>query len=252
VVVLVEGQGGPNEGNIITSASIRDPGPIPVAFELAYPMSAVSSGTSYYLYAGIQDGDQAWVTPVGVAVKAPWPLTEDVELPLAYRPDLLKGAVSGTITGVGLDPARDPEAYGTALIVKVSTGETVGFQLITPVGAVPVPFSVPYDPTTIDPNADYVARGSIWDGTQLWTTAAGVPVITKDNARSNVILTVTAVPTAVPTASPTAAPTPAPSPAVEPPPADNGGGSLPILLILGLAAIGGVVALVVYRNRKQA
>ena len=114
----------------------------------------------------------------------------------------------------GLDPARDPEAYGTALIVKVSTGETIGFQLIIPVGAVPVPFAVPYDPTTIDPNADYVARGSIWDGSTLWATTAGVPVITKDNARSNVILTVTAVPTP----SPTAAPTPAPSPAVEPPP----------------------------------
>ena len=250
VVLMVEGMGGPREGNVIASVSIRDPGPIPVAFELAYPMSAVSTGTSYYLYAGVQDGDQAWVTPVGVAVKAPWPLTEGVELLLAYRPDLLKGAVSGTLTGVGLDPARDPEAYGTALIVKVSTGETVGFQLITPVGAVPVPFSVPYDPSAIDPGADYVARGSIWDGSTLWTTAAGVPVITKDNARSNVILTVTAVPTAVPTTAPTVAPTPAPSPAVEPPPADNGGGSLPILLILGLAAIGCAVALLVYRNRK--
>ena len=250
MVLMVEGTGGPKEGNVITSVSIRDPGQVPVAFELAYPMSAVTTGASYYLYAGIQDGDQAWVTPVGVAVKAPWPLTEGVELLLAYRPDLLKGAVSGTITGVGLDPARDPEAYGTALIVKVSTGETVGFQLITPVGAVPVPFSVPYDPATIDPNADYVARGSIWDGTTLWTTDAGVPVITKDNARSNVILTVTAVPVATPT--PTAAPTPAPSPAVDPQPADNGGGTLPILLILGLAVIGGVVAAVVYRNRKQA
>ena len=98
-------------------------------------------------------------------------------------------------------------------------------------GAVPVPFSVPYDPTTIDPNADYVAQGSIWDGSTTWLTSAGVPVITKDNARSNVVLTVTPVPTP----SPTAAPTPAPSPAVEPPPVDNGGGSLPILLILGLA-----------------
>ena len=55
-----------------------------------------------------------------------------------------------------------------------------------------------------------------------------------------------------PNAAPTAAPTPAPSPAVDPQPADDGGGTLPILLILGLAAIGGVVAFVVYRNRKQA
>ncbi len=147
-------------------------------------MSAVTTGTSYYLYAGIQDGDLAWVTPVGVAVKAPWPLTEGVELLLAYRPDLLKGAVSGTITGVGLDPARDPEAYGTALIVKVSTGETVGFQLITPVGAVPVPFSRPVRPrrrSTRTPTTSPVARSGT--GRTLWTTDAGVPVITKDNAQ---------------------------------------------------------------------
>ena len=175
-------------------------------------------------------------------------MTEDVELLLAYRPDLLKGAVSGTITGVGLDPEQNPDAFGTAQIVKVSTGESIGFQLIMPVGAVPVPFAVPYDPTTIDPSADYVTEGAIWDGSTSWLTSAGVPVITNDNARSNVVLTVTPAPTP----SPTAAPTPAPSPAVEPPPVDNGGSSLPILLILGLLAIGGVVAVVVYRNRKQA
>ncbi len=249
VVLLIEGSGGPNEGNIVTSTSINDPGPIPVPFELAYPMSSVSSGAKYYLYAGIQDGDLAWVTPIGVSVKVPWPLTEDVELPLAFRPDLLKGAVSGTITGVGLDPARSPEAYGTALIVRVDTGETVGFQLVTPVGAVPIPFSVPYDPATIDPNADYVARGSVWDGTTLWTTSDGVPVITRGNAMANVVLTVTAVPAPEPTASPT----PRPSPAIEPPPpADEGGGALPILLLLALVAVGGGVAALVLRNRKQA
>lgn len=248
IVLLVEGKGGPQEGNIVASTSIRDPGPIPVPFKLAYPMSTVSAGESYYLYAGIQDGDLAWVTPVGVSVKVPWPLTEDVELPLAFRPDLLKGAVSGTITGVGLDPAGDPEAYGTAFIVRVDTGETVGFQVITPVGAAPVPYSVPYDPASIDPKADYVAQGSIWDGTTLWVTSEGVPVITKNNARSNVVLAVTAVPSPSPT--PTAAPTPAPSPAVEPPPADSDGGGLPIALILGLVALGGVVALLVLRNRK--
>ena len=131
------------------------------------------------------------MTPIGVSVDVPSPLIEGVELPLAFRPDLLKAAVGGTITGVGLDPASDPESYGTALIIKVTTGETLGFQLVSPAGAAPVPFSVPYDPLAVDPNADYVARGSMWDGTTLWAMDSGVPVITKDNARSDVVLTVT-------------------------------------------------------------
>ena len=44
------------------------------------------------------------MTPIGVSVAVPSPLIENVELPLAFRPDLLKAAVGGTITGVGLDP----------------------------------------------------------------------------------------------------------------------------------------------------
>jgi hypothetical protein len=166
-----------------------------------------------------------------------------VERPLAFRPDLLKAAVSGTIAGVGLDSARDPEAYGTALIVRVDTGETVGFELISPTGAAPVPFSVPYDPATLDPAADYVARGSIWDGTTLWNVDSGVPVITKDNARSGVVLTVTAVPQ--PTPAPTATPAPVPAPA-----GDGGPGLLAILVILGLAVLGLGALLAYLRSRR--
>src|SRR3954447_8635126 len=211
VVLLVEGTNGPSQGKTVTSVSIKDPGPKPVRFELAYPLASVTKGNPYRLYAGLVDGDNAWVTPIGVSVDVPSPLIAGVELPLAFRPDLLKAAVGGTIAGVGLDPARDPESYGTALVIKVDTGETAGFQLISPTGAAPVPFSVPYDPTTLDPNAAYVARGSIWDGTTLWAADSGVPVITKDHPRTGVTLTVTqaVTPSASASPRPTAAPTPA-------------------------------------------
>ena len=145
VVLLVEGSTGPTSGNIVASVLIDDPTE-PVPFELAYPWTAIQDDTTYRLYAGIADGELAWVTPIGVVVDVPQPEISGVELPLLFRPDLLKAAVTGTITGVGLDPARDPEAYGTALIIRVDTGETIGFQLISPTGAAPVPFSVPYDP----------------------------------------------------------------------------------------------------------
>jgi hypothetical protein len=185
------------------------------------------------------------VTPIGVVVDVPQPEISGLELPLLFRPDLLKAAVTGTLTGVGLDPARDPEAYGTALVIRVDTGETIGFQLISPTGATPVPFSVPYDPDAVVDEADYVVRGSIWDGTQLWNTDVGTPVITKGNARNDVILTVTAVPVATP--APTLAPTPAASAEVTEPVSDSGSNTLLILLaIVGVVAVVGVL---VARNR---
>ena len=141
-MLLVEGSTGPTSGTTVASTEING-GSEPVPFELAYPYAAIKADTPYRLYAGIVDGDLAWVTPIGVAVDVPQPTIENVELPLEFRPDLLKAAVTGTITGVGLDSAKDPEAYGTALIIRVNTGETIGFQLISPTGAVPVPFSVP-------------------------------------------------------------------------------------------------------------
>ena len=118
---------------------------------------------------------------------------------------------------------------------------------MSPAGAAPIPFSVPYDPAAIDPNADYVARGSVWDGTTLWAVDSGVPVITKDNARSGVVLTVTEAVT--PSASPSAAPAPtaAPTPAPEEPERNNG---LLIFVILGLGGLGLVGLLVYLRSRK--
>ena len=60
---------------------------------------SVTKGNPYRLYAGLVDGDNAWVTPIGVSVDVPSPLIEGVELPLAFRPDLLKAAVGGDDRG---------------------------------------------------------------------------------------------------------------------------------------------------------
>jgi hypothetical protein len=136
----------------------------------------------------------------------------------------------------------------------VTTGETIGFQLVSPAGAAPVPYSVPYDPTRIDPNADYVARGSMWDGTTLWAMDAGVPVITKDNARSNVVLTVTEAVTVSPSPSATVPPTPAataaPAPTPEEEPVRNNG--LLIFVVLGLGGLGLIGLLIYLRSRNNA
>ena len=156
---------------------------------------------------------------------------------------------TGTINGVGLDSGSNPEAWGTASLVDVTSGETVGFQFIQPTGAAPVPYSIPYDPATVNPNADYVVVGAIWDGTTQWLSTAGVPVLTKDNARSDVQVTVAAVPTPTSTPSVTPAPTATAAPVA---PAESGGGPGSILLVLlVIAGVIGVGAYVI-RSRRTA
>ena len=213
-------------------------------YQLAYPFSVIHEGDAYAVYAGIVDGDSAWATPTGASVDVPKPEITGVKLQLEYRPDLLKGAVTGSITGVGLDPAKDPESYGTSLIIDVNTGATIGFQVISPTGNTPIPYSVPFDPSTIKQNASYVARGSVWDGTTLWNTPTGVPVITNDNPKSNVLLTV--VPAVTTSASPQPA---APSPAPEA--TDSGGLSTGWILLLLVLIGAGIVAAVIYAMRQR-
>ena len=126
------------------------------------------------MFAGIVDGDSAWATPTGVGVAgAAGRRSSGVLLELEYRPDLLKGAVTGSITGTDLGPITNPDAYGTSILIDTTTGATIGFQMISPIVAQPIPFSAPFDTSTIDPTATYVARGSVWDGTTLWNTPTG-------------------------------------------------------------------------------
>ena len=111
--------------------------------------------------------------------------------------------MTGSITGTDLGPITNPEAYGTSILIDTATGATIGFQMISPIVAQPIPFSAPFDTSTIDPTATYVARGSVWDGTTLWNTPTGTAVITKDNPKSGVVLTVVpAVTTAQPAEDP--------------------------------------------------
>ena len=156
--------------------------------------------SQYQVFAGIVDGDLG----LGDAdrhrrARSRRPRSRASTSSSNTGPDLLKGAVTGSITGTDLGPITDPEAYGTSILIDTTTGATVGFQMISPIVAQPIPFSAPFDTSTIDPTATYVARGSVWDGTTLWNTPTGTAVITKDNPKSGVVLTVVpAVTTATP------------------------------------------------------
>jgi uncharacterized lipoprotein YbaY len=230
VVFLVDVTVGPNAGTVVASVGMKDPGQLPVPFQLAYPLSSVTAGNEYEVFAGIVDGDSAWATPAGTSVPVPRQEIDGVNLELEYRPDLLKGAVTGTITGDGLAPITDPDAYGTSILLDSATGKTIGFQMIQPVTSDPIAFAAPFNPSNIDDSATYVARGSVWTGTTLWNTPAGVPVITNGNPKSGVVLTVV---------DPSAA-------------ADSSSGVpswLPWLLLIA-AIVVGVVVFVIWRNRR--
>src|SRR4029078_3703430 len=81
---------------------------------------------TYTLQATIVDGDNAWVTAHGVPV-----LTKgnpsNVAITLTYRPDLLKGAVTGQVTAVGLTPTAT--AYSMTVLVDPATGESLGIDV---------------------------------------------------------------------------------------------------------------------------
>ena len=249
VVMLVEAGATPSAGSALAVDVIDNPGPRPVAFELSYALAAAAPGTSWRLVAGLTDGDLAWVTPVGVAVAVPAPLIEGVELPLQYRPDLLKGAVTGTITGNGLD-GSSPASYATVLLINGRTGESVGFQLVSPAGPPPIAFAAPYNPVGIDRASGYVIRGYAWDGATSWATPLDVPVLTQGNPTSNVPLVLERAATPTPTPSATAAASPSVSAA--PVTTDNGGGSNLgwILALIALVVLGGAAAYAVMRARK--
>jgi uncharacterized lipoprotein YbaY len=236
-VVLVRGTAKPNEGSIVATQVIPGPGATPIDYRLVYDTADIDPTVTYTVQAGILDGANAWTTAKGTKVITNGAPTSDVALVLAYRPDLVKGEVSGSITGVGITPSAT--AYSVAVLVDPSTGDSLGMDVQPTNGKVPVPFSVPFSLDGIDPARDYVVTGEISDGAQTWENTAGVPVITKGNAISDVEVVVTAV----------VAPSPSPSPA----PGETGGGdATPAFLLVIVALVLGAIGLFLWsRSRNQ-
>ncbi|MFL5645098.1 MAG: YbaY family lipoprotein, partial [Chloroflexota bacterium] len=169
-----------------------------------------------------------------------------VDITLTYRPDLLKGAVTGQITGVGISPS--PAAYAMTVLVDPSTGDSLGIQVQTVDDGLPVGFSVAYAITDIKPDQDYVVTAEVGDEGVTWRNAAGVPVITNGNPKSGVQVVVTPVVAAA--ASPTVAPAPTASPTPSPLEPTSQGSSLLAIIIL-IAIIVAIVAFFVARGRAE-
>jgi hypothetical protein len=112
-----------------------------------------------------------------------------VAVTLAFRPDLLKGAVTGSITATGPQPS--PGHYAVAVLIDPANGQSYGINTNPVASGEPTAFEVPFSVTAIDPAAAYVIDAWIADAEGTgWEAAAGVPVITDGNPKSDVEITV--------------------------------------------------------------
>ena len=120
VVALVRGSARANESSIVASEIDRDITAVPVSFSLAFDSADIDPSVTYTIQATIVDGENAWVTSKGIPVLTKGnPST--VAITLGYRPDLLKGAVTGQVTAVGVQVSAT--AYAMTVLVDPATGD---------------------------------------------------------------------------------------------------------------------------------
>ena len=158
--------------------------------------------------------------------------TDDLALELVYRPDLLKGQVTGEISGPGI--TLGGTGFAAAVLFDATSNQEIGMTVVPAPTGVPIPFSVPFDPAEIDDTADYTVVAGIVEGDARWANVDGVPVITNGNPLSDVTVTVSAV---------------EPSPSPSPEPVENGPTILAIVVLLLLIA--GIVAAVIWYVRSR-
>ncbi len=229
-MVLVEGAGKASAGSVVASEMIIEPAQVPVPFTLDYSHVAIDEDVTYTLQATIVDGDRTWVTTTGTPVITKGNPTSGLTLALTYRADVLKGDVTGSISGV--DITLGDEAFSAAVLLDLATDTTVGIDVHLQPGSTPIRFAIPFDPAKIDSATDYVVAAGIVDQEARWANREGVPVITKGNPISDVTVPVSAV-----------------ALSTTPPETDDGRSALVIVLLaLGLLA----AAVLVYQRSRTA
>jgi len=234
-------------GAVVVLGNVRfdNPGPVPIPFQVRLDMSRLDPTLDTQLWAVVVDGNDAWVTPDGVAVVTNGAPSADVLVTLTFQPDLLQGQVTGFTVGAGSDLSA--EAVSMTWVLNASTLDIVGFDSRLVAAADPIPFAVPFSVSDLDEGASYIAASFVYDGESTWDTEDGTPVITQGNPVSDVTVTVAQITTPAPSASPSPVATPTPVPT---PPADSGGFN-PLWLLIALAVIIGLIVIFFVMRRNQ-
>ncbi len=169
---------------------------LPVAFELGYDAAAINPDRQYIFDARIIDNNaltfsSAAATPVLTQGNP----TNDVALSLVAA-TISDAPVTGAITGVVTTDAPVPLDPAAALYIDFRQAGTTGDPIVTISQTLegaqfPIPFEVPLNAATIDPNVDYVIGARILLGDQvLYASAVGVPVVTKGNPTTDVTVNI--------------------------------------------------------------
>jgi uncharacterized lipoprotein YbaY len=226
--MLVAGGGKPTGGSLLASTLLTEFNQTPIPFELPYSNALIDPEVTYSVVAAIEDGDRVWTSSAGTPVITKGAPTSGLDLLLTYRADLVKGNVTGAISGVDIDLTAT--AFSATVLIDLASETSVGVDVnLEPVG-VPVAFQVPFDPATIDQNRDYVVTAAIFDASNRWTNVTGIPVITKGNPLAGVTVPV--------------------SPAAAPASTDSGLGTLgTILAVVGIVALLGAGGLFLLSRR---
>ena len=163
---------------------------MPIAFELPYTTEEIDPEALYTVSAAIVDGTRLWASDDGTRVIT-YGNPTNVELELVHQSDLLKGQVTGEISGTDVTLAGT--GFAAAVLFDETSHVAVGTTVVPAPTGVPIAFSVPFDPAEIDAAAEYVVVAGIIEGESRWANRDGVPVITNDNPLTDVIVPVTAV-----------------------------------------------------------
>jgi len=233
---------------VVGRQTIKNPGQVPIAFDVALDQSVLDTSVDTELWALITDGDNAWTTAEGVAVATNGAPSQNVLVPLTFRPDLMEGVVTGTVTGAGTD--LSPDAISVTWLLDSTTLAIVGFDSSLASGLDPIPFSVPFSVADLDRTQAYEIQAFVYDGPNTWTTNEGIPVITNGNPLSDIVATVSQI-TPFPSATPGPSLAPSPSPAPTTPPATGGGGIDPLWILLIGVAVGAAVIGGIYVMRRN-
>jgi uncharacterized lipoprotein YbaY len=250
IIALVD-EGNGSSVAVLASQVITNPGQQPIAFSVDYKTADVDPAKTYTIRGAVVDGDNAWVSATGVPVITEGAPVSGVVVPLTYRPDLLVGEVTGTLTRI--DGTLGDGAASVTMVVQPDTGAVLGFDARPLPGAsAPIPFSVTFNVAEVDPNATYVVTSEVTDGDRTWESVQPPAVITDGNPLTGVTVSMTAAATPTPTPSPTPTPAPAvtPAPTPEPGGGTGGDGSPPWLLLFVVAAVvvGGIAAFLYARR----
>jgi beta-lactam-binding protein with PASTA domain/uncharacterized lipoprotein YbaY len=188
-------------------------GTTPVTFKVRYDPKRIDASHSYVAFAAIIDGAKRWQNTDGVPVITGGP-TSDVDIRVKKVGDNPPASIEGELTKKD-KTALSGKAVALAAVLDVDTGRTISWTAITPSGDVPIPFSLGFDPSTVDPGATLVGWGAIVDKGSVWEADGGSPIIAAgSNLSTGSILVIPTTPLPV-APSPTPQPTPVTIPAVK-------------------------------------